>query len=181
MLLTQDILDDFKAGRLDAFYRDAYPPLLTYAVRILSDGYAFLAEDCVQDCIFRSYQERDHITDPQSWRSFLYTAVHNTAVSMLRRQKAHDNYLGHASPDIDMPSLVEQETLDILYSAIERLPDSLRAVFDLSFEQGLSNQEIADRIGLSLSGVKKRKAKMLSTLRHSLPRDLFMLLMPYTF
>lgn len=177
MLLTQNIIDDFKTGRLDSFYREAYPALLTYAVRILSDGYAFLAEDCVQDCIFRSYQERDKITDPHSWRSFLYTSVHNAAVSILRRQKVHETYLGQAQIVMDSPSFIEQETLDLLYAAIERLPDTQRAVFELSFEQGLSNQEIADQLGLSLSGLKKRKAKMIDALRHSLPKDVFVLLM----
>ena len=59
MQLTDAIISDFKAGRLDAFYAEAYAPLLTYAARLLGGQYALLAEDCVQDAIFTSYQHRD--------------------------------------------------------------------------------------------------------------------------
>jgi len=180
MQLTQAIIDDFKAGRVDAFYREAYPALLVYATRILSDGYAFLAEDCVQDCIFRSYQQRDKITDPSSWRTFLYTSVHNAAVSILRRHQVHEKYISQPdethSPDSSL-AYIEQETLDLLYAAIDQLPEKYRAIFELSFEQGLSNPEIADLLHLSVSGVKKQKSKMLNHLRANLPKDALVLLL----
>ena len=64
---------------------------------------------------------------------------------------------------------IEQETLDMLYSAIDNLPEKYRTIFELSFEQGLSINEIADRLNLSVSGVKKQKAKMIDMLRQSIP------------
>ncbi|MBQ0023823.1 MAG: sigma-70 family RNA polymerase sigma factor [Prevotellaceae bacterium] len=179
MKLTQAIIDDFKAGKLDSFYHEAYPSLLTYAVRILTDGYAFLAEDCVQDCIFQSYQNRNRITDPISWKSFLYTTVHNSAISILRHHKAHENFLNTPKDDTDQDSsqlYIEQETLDLLYSAIEKLPEKYRAIFELSFEQGLSNPEIAEQLHLSVSGVKKQKSKMIQLLRSSLNNEAFIIL-----
>lgn len=181
MELTQAIIDDFKAGNLDAFYREAYPALLTYAARQLADGYAFLAEDCVQDCIFRSYQERDRITDPVSWRAYLYTSVHNACANLLRHHRVHADYVSQSSSASEMSnvalSFIEQEAFDLLYDAIDRLPDKYRRIFDLSFEQGLSNSEIAQMLSLSVSGVKKQKSKMLQMLREALPKESLMLLL----
>lgn len=170
MKLTQAIIDDFKAGKLDAFYKEAYPSLLMYATRILTDGYAFLAEDCVQDCIFRSYQERNKISSPIAWKSFLYTSVHNSAISILRHYKVHDTYLSRLEEGIEDDAsemMIEQETLDMLYSAIDMLPQKYRTIFELSFEQGLSNPEIAAELNLSVSGVKKQKSRMLEIIRSS--------------
>ena len=62
-------------------------------------------------------------------------------------------------------AMISQETFDMLYAAIDALPDRYREIFALSFEQGLKNTEIASRLGLSEIGVKKRKARMLEILR----------------
>lgn len=180
MQLTQTILDDFKAGKLDSFYSEAYTSLLSYAIRILSSEYAFLAEDCVQDCIFRSYEKRDSLIDPASWKSLLYTSVHNSAVSILRHHSAQQNYLSaydeQTEQDISL-SIIEQETLDLLFAAIDSLPEKYRTIFSLSFEQGLSIPEIADQLNLSISGVKKQKSKMLTILRDKLPKDALAILL----
>lgn len=180
MQLTQAIIDSFKAGKLEDFYTEAYPSLLSYAARILGDDFAFLAEDCVQDCIFRSYQQRDTLTDPSRWKSLLYTSVHNAAVSILRHHQAQENYLSthdeQAEQDISL-SIIEQETLDLLFTAIGSLPDKYRTLFTLSFEQGLSIPEIADQLNLSISGVKKQKSKMLNILREKLPKDVLAFLL----
>lgn len=179
MTLTESLIQEFKAGRLDNFYKEAFPSLLTYATRILNDGYAFLAEDCVQECIYRSYEERDKITDPVSWRSFLYATVHNRAISILRQNKAHHRYLELAqeSPEQDFSlTIIEQETLDQLFHAINQLPEKYQQIFKLSFEQGLSNSEVALALGLSLSGIKKRKSKMLEILKGNISKEALLLL-----
>ena len=67
--------------------------------------------------------------------------------------------------------LVLQETLDKLYAAIDSLPDDLRQLFDLSFEQGLQNVEIARMLSLSPETIKKRKARMIDLLRQQLCHD----------
>ncbi len=180
MKLTKDIINDFKAGHLDSFYREAYPALLTFASRILTDGYAFLAEDCVQDVIFKSYQERDKIVDGNSWRSYLYTSIHNSAISLLRRNKVHSQYVEQNQEQFEKDSaqlFIEQETLDLLYDAISHLPAKYQTIFEMSFEQGLSNPEIAELLQLSISGVKKQKSKMISMLRDNLNKEALTLLL----
>lgn len=179
MTLTESIIQEFKAGKLEQFYKEAYPSLLTYATRILSDGYAFLAEDCVQECIYKSYEERDKITDPISWRSFLYAAVHNKAVSILRQNKAQHRYLelSQVAQEEDFSlTMIEQEMLDQLFHAINQLPEKYQHLFELSFEQGLSNTEVAQALGLSLSGMKKQKSKMLEMLRKNISKEAMLLL-----
>lgn len=179
MTLNESIIHEFKAGKLDNFYKEAYPALLTYATRILSDGYAFLAEDCVQECIYKSYEERDKIKDPISWRSFLYAAVHNKAVSILRQNRAQHRYIELTQESLEEDfslTMIEQETLDQLFHAISQLPEKYQRIFELSFEQGLSNIEVAQALGLSLSGMKKQKSKMIEILRRNISKEAMILI-----
>ena len=59
---------------------------------------------------------------------------------------------------------------------IEKLPEKARVVFEMSFIEGLKNTEIAEKLELSDSSVKKYKATALDFLRERLDPSLFMFL-----
>ena len=61
--------------------------------------------------------------------------------------------------------MIEQETLDLLYRAIDELPERYRTLFKLSFEQGLKNAEVAHLLHISESAVKKQKSQFIRLLR----------------
>jgi len=73
-------------------------------------------------------------------------------------------------------SVIDQEAQTLLYSAIEKLPEKARVVFEMSFIEGLKNTEIAEKLELSDSSVKKYKATALDFLRERLDPSLFMFL-----
>ncbi len=70
-------------------------------------------------------------------------------------------------------SVIDQEAQTLLYSAIEELPEKARIVFEMSFMEGLKNVEIAEKLGLSDSSVKKYKATALDFLRKKLDPSFF--------
>lgn len=173
MQITSVILDEFKNGNIDGFYAEVYPSLLSYAMRLLEADLVFMAEDCVQDAVFSAYGRRASFTSPVRFKSFLYSCVHNNAVTIMRKSRSRDNYvMQNDAGNYDMShAIIEQETLDLLYDAIESLPGDMRSVFELSFEQGLKNIEVADALGISESMVKKRKMRMISLLRQKVIGD----------
>lgn len=66
---------------------------------------------------------------------------------------------------------IELETKSRLYNAIASLPEDLKQIFNLSFEQGLRNPQIAAQLGVAEITVKKRKAKLINRLRILLNDD----------
>lgn len=166
----EHIYQSFKRGSIEYLYLNIYPALISYAVKILGYDYAFLAEDCVQDSIYKTYLNRNSLTSASSLKSYLYTLVRNSAISILRKSQSKRNFLKTVEMwERDITNeLIEQETLRMLFAAIDRLPESYRQIVEMSFEEGLKNAEIAQRLGISESAVKKRKAKMLEHLRISM-------------
>jgi RNA polymerase sigma-70 factor (ECF subfamily) len=59
---------------------------------------------------------------------------------------------------------VEEELLGELYRAVELLPPGCVQVFKLSLA-GVGNQEIADRLSLSIHTVKTQKQRALAALK----------------
>ena len=179
MHLTKQIVDDFRSGKIDSFYAEVYPSLLVYASRQLGADYAFLAEDCVQDAVYKMYGMRETFANVAHFKAYLFAAIHNKAVSVLRKGQSRQHYL-EEKKDFDedlQASIIEQETLDLLYEAIDKLPEDLRHVFDLSFVQGLKNEEVAEKLGCSAGTVKNRKAAIIHFLRLSIGEAELLLLL----
>ncbi|MFQ5729877.1 MAG: RNA polymerase sigma factor [Waddliaceae bacterium] len=70
--------------------------------------------------------------------------------------------------DLPDEELLGHEGMDIIEKAIEELPIKYRAVFHLGDVEGLSDQEVADSLGLTLSATKSRKRRARLFLRDKL-------------
>ncbi len=169
MTTPENVWKEFRRGKLESFYRNNYRQLLVYASRTLGSNYGFLAEDCVQEAIYKAYRQRDSFSGAGAFHAFFYTCIRHAAVDILRKNHAQDNYISQQEEETEfLNGIIEQETLNLLYEAIENLPEKYRRIFELHFEQGLKNAEIAAQLGLYESTVKKQKAQMLKLLREDL-------------
>ncbi len=172
MEIYEYIFTEFKEGRVAPFYEKMYPELLAYTTRLLGEDFAFLSEDCVQDAVFQTYQRRVTFTSLLQWKVFMYTCVRNKAISVLRKGQAQRNYQAQLDEEDVSVGFIEEETITLLYEAINALPQKYRTIFEMSFEQGLKNAEIAQALQLAEITVKKRKGKMIELIRLDLQRKM---------
>lgn len=180
----ESIFDDFCKGKLESFYTYVFPDLLVYATGLLRGEAAFRAEDCVQEAVETSYLHRNNFSSSSQWRAFLITCIRNRAISILRHNEAQTNYLNSLDPDFELTDdalndFIEVETRIRIYNAIASLPEDLRQIFILNFEEGLKNIEIAKKLGVAEITVKKRKAKLISRLKDLLGPEIIILLLSY--
>lgn len=175
----------FVAGKMTPFYERYYPGMLMYATRLLGDELEWMADDCVQDAVMDAFQKRRTFKTPDQWRAHILACIRNKAVSALRRLSAMRNYTAERSNNGESMegdasrAMIEHEMLDALYAAIEDLPAEYRTLLRMSFEEGLKNAEIAQRLGVAEITVKKRKAKMLEMLRDKLGGNVDMVMLTF--
>lgn len=142
--------------------------LLAMANKMLGDR--SLSEDLVQD-VFMEVWRRAAAFDPSrgSVKTWLLVRLRSRALDRLRsaqhrREVATDEVAPReAAPVAEDPELSPDRAL--VRQAIEQLPDEQRLVIELSYFQGLSSSEIAERMGSPLGTVKSRTAAALSKLR----------------
>lgn len=181
MIDYRSLFASFVRGQMGPFYEYMYPGLLTFASRLLGPSLAFMAEDCVQDAVMSAYQHRGELEDADHWRWYMMKCVRSRSSNLLRHKGVADGYAsGEGADGRDEEKMIEkditydmirQETLDTLFAAIEQLPEELREIFHLNFEEGLKNAEIARRLDVAEITVKKRKARMLALLRQLMGND----------
>ena len=174
MNVDEKTLHDFRRGRIDRLYMQLYPSLLCYAERTLGAQDAFLAEDCVQNAIYKVYLKRKTFDDAMAMRSYLFACVHNEIVNIQRKNILNDKFVKEQplTEETIFDELVLQETLNKIYKVIDSLSTEQRELFRMSFVDGLKNIEIAQQLNLSPETIKKRKAKIVNHLRQYFKDDI---------
>ena len=150
----------------ELYYKEQYKFLFLAACKYLGD--ATFAQELVNDVFMKIWQDADKITIQTSLRSYLYRAVVNRCLNELdkrKRDKQQHVELGKQIAEGFEWKEMERMELEIrLYEAIDELPDQCRKVFQMSRFEELKQQEIADRLGISLKTVKNHMTVALQRL-----------------
>jgi RNA polymerase sigma factor (sigma-70 family) len=123
-------------------------------------------DDLMQECYARLLRERARGV-VRSNRAFLFAVARNAVRDLLRRRAVSDAIpITENSPLAvldDGPNVIDfvarREELAILTEAIRELPERCRHVFLLRKIQGLSQKEIAARLGITENTVETLVAK----------------------
>ena len=109
----------------------------------------------------------------------LYTAVRNKALNELEHSKVvyeyAQNVIEKKKDSFFHDAIVEEETYRIVSEAINKLPDQMKAIMQLSLE-GKKNAEIADRLNISTETVHTLKKIAYKKLRENLKDYYYFLL-----
>ena len=173
------LIADAQRGKVDAFNELvlAYQSqVYNLAYRIMGDPAS--AEDATQETFIAAFQTLDRFRGG-SFKSYLLRIVSNRCYDELRRRKRRPATSFEDFKDVDEdanPALVNggekpeeytqrQEMAHVLQAGIDTLPADQRITLVLSDVQGMSYQEIAETMEVSLGTVKSRLARARSKLR----------------
>jgi RNA polymerase sigma-70 factor (ECF subfamily) len=167
-----------KNGRaFEKYYKEHYKGFFLVAVNYLKDPGR--AEEVVNDVFLRLWQSPDTLQIESSLKSYIYRAVINRSLNELSKNKRdlrHQKELTHRPEEtVEIKGIEDNELKISLYKAIDQLPDQCRKVFQMSRFEELKQQEIADRLGISIKTVKNHITHALKQLNktlgewHSLP------------
>lgn len=126
-------------------------------------------EDVVQDTFYKIWKNRKNLEVNISGRNFLITSVRNGCIDYLRKketemswqQKELLNTTAFAAEDVY--STMELE--EMLSSALKRLPEHVRLVFEENRFEGKTYAKIAEEQGISVKTVEAYMTKALKQLR----------------
>ncbi len=155
-------------GDRDAFeqlYRRNARAVLGLATRQLGERAA--AEDAVQETFASVWRSaRSYRPDRGPGGSWLYVVARNAIVDRVRARKDVPAEIpDRASTDAGPLESAEASWEHWrVHRALEELPESERAVIALAYWSGLSQREVADRIGVPLGTVKTRTRAALAHL-----------------
>jgi RNA polymerase sigma-70 factor (ECF subfamily) len=171
------LLGDVARGDRDAFTRfyDRHAALVhTFALRILRDRGE--AEEVVQDVFLQVWrQAASYTTDRGTPEAWLITLTRSRGIDKLRSRRRRDEMVRPADNPDRLPESAVQESAAgpaearaTLGGVLADLPAAQRSVLELAYFDGLTQSEIAARLGEPLGTVKTRMRSGLERLRGAL-------------
>ncbi len=128
------------------------------------------AKDVVQDVFAWLLNNRTRFAINSSVSSFLYKSVLNKIFDIFRHQSVIHKYIEQGDHYIDIDStetdylIREKDIAQMIRQEIDAMPQKMKEVYLLRFEQYLSAKEIAEQLNISENTVNthlKRAAKRL--------------------
>lgn len=182
MEINQETIEKLIQGEQRAFrlvFKTFYPKVYCFALGFLKN--VDDADDIAQTVFIRLWTKRETLANIYNLDAYLYTITKNTVLNHIASQRAFAidvstlRNLGsdHASPQ----EQIEAQDLQLLIDMIvENMPRQRQTVYRMSREQGLSNDEIAERLGLQKKTVENHLNLALGEIREMLKILILLLL-----
>lgn len=171
----ETLFERLRIGHRDALGRlmdRHWTSLVGYAAGITDDR--DIAQDVVQAAFVQIWAKRTEWQSSGSPRAYLFRITRNLALNARRdgalRHRRQEEWEAESTLHSDPPRTPEEETeVELLRAEIENaiasLPERRREIFILSRFPGLTYQEIAETMGISVQTVSNQMSAALAQLR----------------
>lgn len=154
----------------DFIYESYFAPLCVFANRFVGNE----ALDIVNNLFAKLWSSQTSFTNEKHTQSFLYLAIKNACLDLLkttgRSKKREEEYsllLTMTESDLEVQTIHNEYYAEI-FRELKNLPPQCSKILQMSYLDGMSNEEVANELNLSIQTVKNQKYKGLKMLRKRL-------------
>lgn len=144
----------------EAVFRRYLPRLKSFVIGIVK--VEAITDEILQEFFLKMWLRKEdlvHVQNPLSW---CYKIASNLALDQLRRQVTEYKAI-RASIEADSSNaddlfehLSAKQLQEIIYEAVESLPEQRRKIYRLAKESGWSHKKVAEYLGISVQTVKNQ-------------------------
>ncbi len=153
-------------------FKNYHRLLYALAFRYLkSEGAAM---DAVQNAFMVLWEKRESLNFDTNLRSLLFTILKNYVLNEIRHnkivyEKQYEISQLESNKEIDISDAIENKEMKaLLYTSIQKLPFQERKVCLLKIVNGMTNQEIAERLNITIPTVKSHYTQAIKKLRNEI-------------
>lgn len=157
----------------DALFKNHYKSLCMFSMKFVRSKDQ--AEDIVQEVFINLWNKAENIEIEGTISSYLFTSVRNRALNLIKSEKTRKDYESESIRDVKETNSSSDESSNesvskIIDSKVEELPEKCKNVFIMSKKEGLTYDEIADYLGISVKTVENQMGIALRKLREEMQK-----------
>ncbi|WP_288241222.1 RNA polymerase sigma-70 factor [uncultured Bacteroides sp.] len=130
------------------------------------------AEELAEDLFVNLWVKHRDIDNTKSFDAFLHTMARNSAINFLKRKYVQEAYLstiqGQEYDSTSEEELIAKELGLLIDETVENMPEQRRKIYALSRNEGLSNEEIAERLHTTKRNVESQLSLALKEIRKTI-------------
>lgn len=171
--ITPEMLEKLRNGDYEVYntvFFKYYAPVKNFLTALA--GSREDAEEICQEVFANLWTSRARINPEKNIRAYLYTIARHESYDYLRKKNMLDTSFTDEWNEVSEGSsddiVIAQETELLIRLAVNRMPPQRKRIFEMSRMQGLSNEEIAGKLGISKNAVEKHITFALKDVREVL-------------
>ncbi len=129
------------------------------------------AEELAQEIFVRIWTNRDSIDPDRNFNTYIYISARNSTMNFLRHKYVRDSFAEDqkkAGSDefASGEDMVMAREIELLVDmALMKMPAQRRTIYEMNRREGLSNEEIAQRLNISKKTVENHMSLALKELK----------------
>jgi RNA polymerase sigma-70 factor (sigma-E family) len=167
--MTERVSENSTAGALEEIYVRNAASAMRLAYFLTGDR--DLAEDLTQEAFVRVAGRFRHLRDPDDLPAYLRRTIVNLFTSQLRRRRLERAWLHRQKALEPTTDVVDVETRDDLWRAMNALPERQRAALVLRYYEDLSEEEAAQVLRCSVGALNQLVVRARATLRERVQEE----------
>lgn len=162
-LFNEVSIGDERAFRI--LYNRYYQRMYSFACKVVKSSH--VAEEIIQEVFIRLWEQRELLSEVKNPDNYVFIVIRNHTFNYLRtaaRENSRREKLWEALQQRvtdEATSIEAEEAEQFLKKLLTKLSPKQQMIFRMSREDGLSHQQIADKLQLSKDTVKKHVANSL--------------------
>ena len=168
--IQKETVENLKKGSTEAFeqvFLAYYGKVKNFIAAIIkSDA---VAEDITQDIFEKIWINREAIDTQMSFSSYIYTIARNAAFNQLKHQNIRKIFIAENSfhdLEISPEDMIYAEEISLLIEmAVSAMSGQQKRIYQLSRNEGLTNEEIAALLKISKKTVENHLSIVIQKLR----------------
>jgi len=156
----------------ELLFNEHYSRMVSYAYNFLKEQEG--SEEIVQEVFYHLWINREKTEIKTSISSYLYRAVRNRCLNLIKHIEIRENYKQHNSIEIEKADKEFNDTLTVnelekkIRSCIDHMPMQRKKIFLMSRYEEMTYKEIAEKMNLSKKTIENQMGKALQYLRREL-------------
>jgi RNA polymerase sigma-70 factor (ECF subfamily) len=167
--------------KLELLFKEHFTPLVYFAQKYLGD--LDNSKEVVHNVFVKIWENRHEFEFDKPAKSYLFTSVYNRSLNVIRDNKKFVNteesdvHFGKMESGSYTDTMEVAELESKIKSAIQKLPEKCREVFEMNRFEGKKYAEIAEQLNLSVKTVEAQMSKALKIMKEELKDYIYLLIL----